>query len=553
MLRQKILRNMAMRLPASPSSNKQQPFGSNVDDSDEAAKANQQPAGLHSYQTALCIVPVEEIWDTIQRARHITGDETLYTWPPSIRLFHPFVPPSQLSQAALDAASQVVEKYHMEPFQVVLDSFVIIPYYLLDTDNRLVTGPQQRNGGTDSNTIEEYAQSGLESTSYNDVQELIAREERKGREKLKMRQLRKKHNDTSVSYSDDDDQNKDQYLSPKRPGRPLKGLLEGDSHFTATMGDSTNPYFDGPCFLCLQPNPSSRKKLQKLRNALKKELFSNYNAFAASASTIVHVQTPPASLLEKRPKPPPFRPLITLGRFPTVSLANLALKKLSSFWKPLSFNVTDLHFVSQAESSDVPGVVDGMSYLLNEAHFLYQSKQQFECDALVSLIGEEPISNNEDDDHNLLFHLMEDMPEKGAVINLDDLFQAKKEEAKLEAREMMRNAHKPGVDSDFTTNCIGTEDEGGYDARTIEQLLDIIPEEEADWNKGATIVIGRTQFFLGQMREYVGMPASNPIDAKDRVLGQGVSGAARRKPVVHRTGDRWNSGDYGSKPSDSFV
>jgi len=114
------------------------------------------------------------------------------------------------------------------------------------------------------------------------------------------------------------------------------------------------------------------------------------------------------------------------------------------------------------------------------------------------MIGEEPISNNEDDDHNLLFHLMEDMSEKGAVINLDDLFQAKKEEAKLGARKMMRNAHKPGVDFDFTTNCIGTEDGGCYDARTIEQLLNIIPEEEVDWNKGTTIVIGRAQFFLGR-------------------------------------------------------
>jgi len=55
------------------------------------------------------------------------------------------------------------------------------------------------------------------------------------------------------------------------------------------------------------------------------------------------------------------------------------------------------------------------------------------------------------------------------------------------------------------------------------------------------------------MLEYVRMPTSNPIDAKDRVLGQGVSGAARRKPVVHRTGDRWNSGDNGSKQSDSIV
>ena len=119
------------------------------------------------------------------------------------------------------------------------------------------------------------------------------------------------------------------------------------------------------------------------------------------------------------------------------------------------------------------------------------------------------------------------------MINVDELLQAKEREAKLEAREMMKEAVNLS-----------------YDATVDDEE---IPEVEEDWNEGATIVIGRTQFFLGSMREYVGMPASNPMDAKDRVLGQGLSGAARRKPAVHRTGDRWISGDYGSKESDSFV
>lgn len=46
------------------------------------------------------------------------------------------------------------------------------------------------------------------------------------------------------------------------------------------------------------------------------------------------------------------------------------------------------------------------------------------------------------------------------------------------------------------------------------------------------------------------MPASNPIDSKDRVLGQGVSAVARRRGAIHRKGERWNEGDYGTKERD---
>jgi len=49
---------------------------------------------------------------------------------------------------------------------------------------------------------------------------------------------------------------------------------------------------------------------------------------------------------------------------------------------------------------------------------------------------------------------------------------------------------------------------------------------------------------------FIRMPASNPIDNKDRVLGQGVSASVRRRGSTHRKGVRYKSGDYGSKESD---
>ena len=42
--------------------------------------------------TAVCIIPPDDAWDTIQRARHLAQDTTFFRWPPAIRLFHPFAP-----------------------------------------------------------------------------------------------------------------------------------------------------------------------------------------------------------------------------------------------------------------------------------------------------------------------------------------------------------------------------------------------------------------------------------------------------------------------------
>ena len=46
--------------------------------------------------TALCIVPPDDAWDTIQRARHLARDTSFYKWPPAIRLFHPFAPKNEI-------------------------------------------------------------------------------------------------------------------------------------------------------------------------------------------------------------------------------------------------------------------------------------------------------------------------------------------------------------------------------------------------------------------------------------------------------------------------
>ena len=75
--------------------------------------------------------------------------------------------------------------------------------------------------------------------------------------------------------------------------------------------------------------------------------------------------------------------------------------------------------------------------------------------------------------------------------------------------------------------------------------------DDDEWDEGATVIIGRTQFFTGEARQYVGMPAMSATDAKDRVhLGDGVGATVRRKGTVHRKGERWNEGDFGRKEGD---
>ena len=40
------------------------------------------------------------------------------------------------------------------------------------------------------------------------------------------------------------------------------------------------------------------------------------------------------------------------------------------------------------------------------------------------------------------------------------------------------------------------------------------------------------------------------MDMKHRILGDKVNAAARRRGSVHRSGGRWEVGDYGSKEKD---
>ena len=46
--------------------------------------------------------------------------------------------------------------------------------------------------------------------------------------------------------------------------------------------------------------------------------------------------------------------------------------------------------------------------------------------------------------------------------------------------------------------------EENEDITDEHNLEDWLRDDDDEWDEGATIVIGRTQFFLGEMRQYIG-------------------------------------------------
>jgi hypothetical protein len=88
------------------------------------------PINGGTMDSALCIVPPDDAWDVIQRARHSARDATFYTWPPCIRLFHPFVPRQNLTDTATDIA-QLIQQMNISSFDITLDQLLILPHFEL--------------------------------------------------------------------------------------------------------------------------------------------------------------------------------------------------------------------------------------------------------------------------------------------------------------------------------------------------------------------------------------------------------------------------------------
>jgi hypothetical protein len=458
------------------------------------------PPSPASMSTCLAVVPPDEAWDRLQRARHIARDKTYSKWPPAIRLFHPF---------SLDMAlriAELVEENKIEPFEVKLDQWNIIPHVeAMEADWEAMQGVPEADANVNQ-------QDKFWTKEERQVQELIAREEQIGREKLEERQRR----------SDDDSKNNDRPVQVDSK----KMLLQKQKRMYEE--------FNGPAVICLSPDAASQEKLESLRSLLlqgfTKEEAALYKKISPSSSVSDTGRLPKADQA--------FRPLVPIAAFPTVTSAIEMARKLRELWKPLSFPVTDLHLISssstasQPDDTASPGGIDP-SFLNNREYQLFHQHSErsrlahpggdeerhlttdgkFGCDALIMLMGQEMEMDEELNEKmaNLVF-------EQGTPGG----YQAKHE-----------TEENP---SDYA------EDEGD-----LEQWL----HQDDDFDEGTVVVIGRTHFFTGDMRQYLGMPAFSVMDGKDRVLGDSVSGAARRRGAVHRSSDKLNEqGNWGRNDED---
>ena len=419
--------------------------------------------------TALCVIPPD--WDTIQRARHMTRDRTYHRWPPAIRLFHPFSPRSNLSNVALEVA-RIVEEYEIEPFQVVLDTWTVLPHMeAIEADWEAMRQlPEQEHVNVDV------------KKKKTKVDHLIAREERLGKERLikrskRIRAKEERENATEGKSSskppkeaDGEDEEKVQKQSPRELLEKQKRMYEE---------------FNGPCVLCLEPDEESRERLVQLRELLRAELFDAYDKYSPSSS-VSTTDTLPRAVAEMEETV--FRPVVPIGNFPTVTSAVEMARKLKGLWDPLPFNVTDFHLISYESevSSDKEreDFSDNAEYNLKKTSWLKEDREeemlttqgQFGCDALVMLMGEELDVDQESSQEMVDFIMSQGSP--GGY----DL--------------MEKDSQDVSLGASLDSAKLDDEDDMG----NLEDWLD----SDDEYDEGTVVVIGRTHFFTGEMRIYEG-------------------------------------------------
>lgn len=435
--------------------------------------------------TALGIVPPDGAWDQIQRARHFAQDVAYRNWPPCIRLFHPFS-----KDLTLDVA-EVIEKYQVEPFQITLESWSVIPNLeAMEADWKA----SQQSPAEQRREVQ-----GL-SVEQEESERLIRSEERIGRENRRQRLLR-------------------QARKAQAEGRKVTPAAYHQQEATVSpTAKQKNLYeeYNGPCLVCVEPDQETKDRLQELRGILCEELGLDPAFSATSACS-------GADSLPLVAKETEFRALLPIGSFSSVESAVEIARKLRASWTPVSFNVTDFQVVSCDDDDSTneraaTTLGDDSTLDTDVQHYRphgivnpLASKQsglfpdgQFGCHALIMFVGEE--SESESDKQK---------PSEFEVLNEDGL-------------------------------ALG-DNEGSSESSGLELWLD---EEDEDVDEGTVIVKGRTLFFTGETRDYVGMPAMSVFDARDRPIGDALSGAARRRGAVHRSGVMWNDGEFGIKEKD---
>jgi len=550
--------------------------------------------------TSLSIIPPESAWDTIQRARHFARDATYHTWPPAIRLFHPFVSKQDLHSIAFNI-SKCVEDEDINPFEITIDSLLIVPHVEILEENL-------RSMNDLPTTDDEYYDIDDDTDDDGGIEELIRQEEEVGKERL-LRRLQRKQNKAKTSIQEEEED----VIQNINDKGPLKNKKKGKGKKTKKQKkqskNSNNKDFNGPCIICLEPNDESKRRIDALRSNLLHSIFSSssleekemFNAFSVSSSMSPNSKTLPDAVLRKHQPGSggeTFRPILPIGSFPTVSSALKVAHKLQALWEPLTFNITDLHLISRGtggakkesfSSSSGQNTNSNGKFNYNDGDSIhkddldipelqvrqgrYKKNQQrgngisspslstshsnddstssstkieekvYGCDAMIMLMGEEQLhlldseegneSENDDVEEDLL-RLLLDAGEEGGKQVPSGTNENAIISTPLRTKSFQEQYYDQEDDDDSVLNGV---------MRDWKMYLD----DDEEWDEGASVVIGRIHFFVGEMRQYIGMPASSTMDGKDRVMGDGISAAVRRSPSMSRQTNRWEEGEYGHR------
>ena len=554
---------------------------------------------------------------------------------------------------------------YLQSFSITLDSIQILPHWeILDAriealDERL---PQRTLGSTlqerrdqkrkaeGQALIDEEQRRGLERKLERDRKKSLRNKQKKEMEMLMLKEKEAREKEEMMNENENGVKNENNgesrsSMNEEHDTDDINNVEEDVENKDAATKDNNNKNsYNGPCVIYLSPNEESKQRLNALRNHLQSDLFPMYNAFSPSSSVSPYPEQLPRKAVRQQQQQTAstttgisssvpeiemsststsassstssvvsFRPLLPIARFATVDAAVKVAKVLQKTWDPLTFNVTDIQFVSRDGGGDdggEPVLVDGMKRkhrnhdtttakataaatsssgtgfdsrtisskgsstqqqldmdipevrhrskhgtLMTKDRMALTSSGEVEdvskqgiygCDAMVMLWGEEPDTDIMDEEASLSM-IMDQDDETGTVggvvveealsddieggtgdseteygdnenddddamvpppaitttvdprstsdgkINYNEIFMtAEREYQRMQAHEELSPSR---IEDEYdSSSALGTSN--------IEQWLDDEDDEFED--EGATVVIGRAQFFMGAMREFLG-------------------------------------------------
>ena len=574
--------------------------------------------------SALCIVPPDQVWDTIQRARYIAQDSTYAIWPPAIRLFHPFPDISTTSSSSSSFNSvhdpnhsnivfdiaNMMEAYNISTFPITLSEWSIIPhiekmndhpkYYLNDhppssshqhSDDLGVMDPP--GGVMMTSTVWQQPQQRYFIPNEDDqkVQALIRSVEQLGKQKLLVRQekaaailLKQQQQQQQQNSSNNSSHTSTLESDPTLTGVTSRGPSASSSNafagsipdvhaakrakrkknsdirkYNSNNDDDNTDVYNGPCVICLEPDAISKRRIQQLRHLLQRQLFPTNGGTMRSSSSSSFLYTSPtgsvlssssssnscmnrnnmgmeqmslssSSMLEE------YRPVVPIAAFPNVNSAIQVAKQLRSLWKPLTFNITDLHIISSSSPSR-PGAHDDTTTVSKQKVTQHQ-QPQYGCDALITLMGvplptddnychesddDDDIgsSNRDENDHintTEIVQLLCEFGEPGGydwkrsnhshiLLNTSAVTTSAPRPNTVPVPNKFRREEDHDANDDSRSDTTTTTTVAAVTTSTeLEQWL---YGEDDEYDEGTVVILGRTQFFTGEMRQYVGMPATS--------------------------------------------